>query len=667
MARDNDDIRLGGLSKIAKEEKKEIEFKGIANPIFEKNLNALFQQDEILAARLFSLSSQDKYEVFQGSDIIDINIINKKTFKYIYENPVKDIENLLEETQRKYKRYPALFFYGLGNGIFYKAILKNETHKRIIVIEPDLEIIYIVLNLIDFADDLAKERLILFYSEFTTYTQFYYLITKLDLSMYAKTYNLIIHTKFYDDFADDYTRINKDITKAFSHMAVSHGNSIDDLLIGVRQHIENLPKMLTNYCYTDLVKKRHGLMDTAVIVSTGPSLDKQLETLKKFAPFVSIISVDASYPILARNGIKPDYVTSIERMIPTSTFFEKKHPKIDKDIHFVVASVTHKQTIKNILPRRLVLTMRPQNEEMMYGLKRYGYLGVGHSCANMGYQLAYALGHKNIVFIGQDLAFGKDGASHAKGHTIMQPDENLYTTAYGGEGEVRTTYVWTIFKNQFENDIEEAKREDITSYNCTEGGARINGAIERPFLEVMNELCKDKVAKRLPNIPKTSDKQSSKDMLKAYKTIQDKISVQTLVKNKIEHTFLEVVPKIDEILKIRNEGKVSEKLFSRLLKIIKTIDKTKDFITRKKYKPYIEHIFQISVFYQELELAKISVAPSDTKLEKVNKLIEWAEFHKYWLFSAAGGFEADIQTTKKAAKNLINELKKRGILPQKKK
>lgn len=61
-------------------------------------------------------------------------------------------------------------------------------------------------------------------------------------------------------------------------------------------------------------------MDTAIIVSTGPSLDKQLNTLKKFAPYVSIISVDASYPILARHDIKPDYVMSIERIEPTSSF-----------------------------------------------------------------------------------------------------------------------------------------------------------------------------------------------------------------------------------------------------------------------------------------------------------------------------------------------------------
>lgn len=646
-------------------ETKEKKLSGITNPIFEKNLQALFQQDEVLAARLFGMNLQTKYEVIlDKSDPIYINIINKESNKTIYKDPVEEISKMLIDIEKKYKRYPGLFFYGLGNGILYKALAKNETHKKIIVVEPELEIIHLVLNIIDISNELKNEQIILFYSEFATYAQFYYLVSHSDLDIYAKTYSLIIHSNYYDNFADDYIKINKNITRAFSQNVVSHGNSIDDLLIGTKQHIENLPHMLTNYCYTNLIKKRHGLMDTAIIVSTGPSLDKQLETLKKFAPYVSIISVDASYPILARNGIKPDYVTSIERMIPTSTFFEKKHPGFDDDINFIVASVTHSQTVKNILPRRLVLTMRPQQEEKMFRLNKYGYLGVGHSCANMGYQLAYVLGHKNIVFIGQDLAFGKDGASHAKGHTIAQPDENLYTTAYGGEGEVRTTYVWTLFKNQFENDIEHAKLEDVTSYNCTEGGARINGAIERPFLEVMNKLCANKKIKKLPNIKKDSDKVANKNLLKAYEVIQNKIRVQTQAKEKIEKVFLELTPKIDNFMLLRDNGEINTKHFKELVGISNKIDKLKNCISHKKYMRYIENIFVISTYHQELELAKVSVAPSDTDEEKTNKLVEWIEFHKYWLFSAAGGINADIETTKEASKPLIKELKKRGIFPK---
>lgn len=636
----------------------------IQNPIFANNLQAIFQQDEILAAELFSVASQKKYEVFIGKDPIDINIIDKNSYKYMYEHPVKDVENMIEDIQKKYSRHPSLFFYGFGNGIFYKAILKNAAHKKIIVIEPDIEIIYIVLNLIDLSQELASERLVLFYSKLATYTQFYYLITKCGLSSYAKLYELIIHSKFYDDFSDDYIRINQDLTRALTYMAMSHGNSIDDTLIGIRQHIENLPHMLTNYCYRTLVRKRYKMLDTAIIVSSGPSLDKQLEALKIYAPYVSVISVDGSFPILAKNGIKPDYVTSIERMEPTSNFFNEKFPKIDEDTYFIVASVTHKDTICKILPRRLTVTMRPQLEERQYGLDDYGYLGIGHSCANQAYQLAYALGHKNIVLIGQDLAFGKDGRSHAKGHNVPQPSENLYTLAYGGEGQARTTYVWLAFKNQFENDIEEAKKDGLTTFNCTEGGARINGAVEKPFLDVMKELCKGKEPKNLPHIPKDSDARANKILLKAYNAVQTKIKVEQETKDKIESLFLEIVPTIDKLLAQKRNGQEDEKMFPKLLKIVKKIDKLKDFITAPRRAKRIEYIFQMSVFYQELELAKIAVAPSNTVMEKVNKLLEWVEMHKYWLFSAAGGFNADIETTKEASKPLIKEMKKRGIFPK---
>ena len=604
-------------------------FEPSANPIFQKNLQALFQQDEILAARLWGMEEMADYDVFVGKDPIDINIINNKTLKYVYENPVKDVQNTLESVENEYKRYPIMYFYGLGNGILYKALLKNETHQKIIVVEPEIEIIYAVLNLIDLSDELSSERLTLFYSEFANYTQFYYLACNSKFTAYAKIYNLQIHSPFYDQFSDDYAEINQSFAKAISQMVAGHGNSIDDNLIGVRNNIENLTAMLTNYSYVDLIKKRYKLMDTAVIVSTGPSLDKQLETLKKFAPYVTVISLDASLPILMKHGIKPDYVTSIERVEATSSFFKKR----DKDAYFIIASLTHKKTIKNILPRRLVLTMRPQQNETSFGLKGYGYLGIGHSTANQAYQLAYVLKHKNIVLIGQDLAFAPDGKSHATGHAFAQADEYLYVKAYGGEGEVRTTYVWDKFRNQFEADI-----------------------------DTMQELCKDKKQKNLPNIAPIKEKRANKDMLKAYKVLVKKLSFENEAKRIIEETFLEVVPKIDEISKLRDEGKLSEKHFHKLVKISNRIDKAKDAISKPKFKPFIENIVAISVYFQELELAKISVAPSDTTMQKVNKLIEWIEMHKYWLFSVAGGLNAEIETIKKASRNLVRELKKRGLI-----
>ena len=178
----------------------------------------------------------------------------------------------------------------------------------------------------------------------------------------------------------------------------------------------------------------------------------------------------------------------------------------------------------------------------------------------------------------------------------------------------------------------------------------------------MSELCKDKKVKKLPSIKKDSEATINKNLLKAYEVIRTKIKIQNEVKHQIEKVFLELVPSIDKLLELNREHKITSKHYNELLKITKKIDKLKDVTTKKSYQKYIENILQISVYHQELELAKISVAPSDTIIQKVNKLLEWVEMHKYWMFSAAGGLNADIEVTKKASKPLVVELKKRKLI-----
>lgn len=632
---------------------------------FFNNVRALFKQDEILAATLFGMKSQGDFDLKLGKDPIDINISDKSSGTSIYKDPVSQVHSELDRLEKEYKRYPSMYFYGLGNGVLIKGLLHNKSHERVVVVEPKVEIIYIVLHLIDFSEDLASHRLLLFYSKLASYAQFFYMETNSRFSVYARTFRLHIMSEFYDQFSDDYARISKDMTTAIAQMVVSHGNSIDDVLLGTRQHTANIPAMITSYAYRDLIKKRHKMMKTAVIVATGPSLDKQLKTLKKYAPYVSVISLDASLPILAKHGIKPDYVTSIERVEATSTFFEPAHPKIEADTYFIVASVTHARTVRNLKDRRLVLAMRPQQEEMLLKMERFGYVGIGHSTANQAYQLAYVLGHENIVLIGQDLAYGEDGRTHASGHAYPAGQENLYTVAYGGEGEVRTSYIWEKFKNQYEADIEIAKKEENTkTYNCTEGGARINGTIERPFAEVMQELTKDLEPKKLPHINKLSQTDTKKSLLKAYSRLATKVKLQRQAKQKIEKVFLKLAPKIDKFIEIKNSGNISEKYFKELSKITEQIDKAKEIVHQQKYKEYIENVVQISIFYQELDLAEIALAPSETNLEKTKKLIEWIIVHKYWLFSVAGGINADIETTVLASENLKNELQSRGLLDE---
>ncbi|EMB8232342.1 motility associated factor glycosyltransferase family protein, partial [Campylobacter jejuni] len=211
----------------------------------------------------------------------------------------------------------------------------------------------------------------------------------------------------------------------------------------------NLPQMITHPSYKELLSKRKGISDTAIIVSTGPSLTKQLPLLKKYANKATIFCADSSYPILAKHGIKPDYVLSLERIPLTSEFFNNDFGEFDKDIVFIVKSVTHPHTIKYLQKnnRAFILVSTYASFIQYLKLDYFGYFNMGFSVAHMACYLSLHLNHKNIIFIGQDLAYAENGNSHPDDYQNSanyesQMYEHILTTAYGGNGKVETHHVW---------------------------------------------------------------------------------------------------------------------------------------------------------------------------------------------------------------------------------
>ena len=84
------------------------------------------------------------------------------------------------------------------------------------------------------------------------------------------------------------------------HHVIAVGNDSTDALIGLEHHLLNLPELITTPSFKELISNAK-TTDTAVIVSTGPSLHKQIPLLKEYAPYITIISVDASFPILTKH------------------------------------------------------------------------------------------------------------------------------------------------------------------------------------------------------------------------------------------------------------------------------------------------------------------------------------------------------------------------------
>ncbi|EEK3228595.1 motility associated factor glycosyltransferase family protein, partial [Campylobacter jejuni] len=445
----------------------------------------------------------------------------------MYQDPIKELEKNLEYF-KDFTRYPVLFFYGFGNGILYKILLQNQALKRIIIFEKELELIFLALNFIDFSKDLSLGRLIILHHDDINLPKMDK-VFRLIGDLFYRSYNLHIANDFYEHYKEDILKLNKLNMQIIKNHNLMRGNDPKDAMQGIEQFVYNLPQMITHPSYKELLSKRKGISDTAIIVSTGPSLTKQLPLLKKYANKATIFCADSSYPILAKHGIKPDYVCMLERTEITAEFFNHDFGEFDKDIIFICAGVVHPKAIEYLKDRNLVITQKVLAFPYYINLKDFSYAAVGFSVAHTLSYLATYLSHKNIIFIGQDLAYAENGNSHPDDYQNSanyesQMYEHILTTAYGGNGKVETHSIWLLFKNWFENEmIPNTRKMGITTYNCTEGGARIEGTIEKPFLWACENLLHKDLNKPFEKLEPLSLNKQNEFLLKAYYKVYQSI------------------------------------------------------------------------------------------------------------------------------------------------
>ncbi|EJW5419950.1 motility associated factor glycosyltransferase family protein, partial [Campylobacter jejuni] len=490
--------------------------------LFLKNTQALFEVDQILAYKLRALKKND-FKILQNEN--GINFI--KDDITLYKNPNQELLENLTLFQNKYKKYPVLFFYGFGNGMFYKALCENKNHKHIIVFEDELEILTLALHLFDFTKELKDGKLILFHTLSITTAQLTTLFMYEYIQKSVKIFNLFIHSDFYLKFyTHQIQELNKKLIENIRFIVLAKGNDPYDSIIGIKHMLNNLPKLLNHGIFQNFLKERKQKVKNAIIVSTGPSLTKQLPLLKKYANKAAIFCADSAYPILAKHDIKPDYVCMLERDDIVSKCFDNDFKEFDKGILFILASVVHKEVIEFLERnnREYMLVHRPLHFAVSLNLKEFGYIGVGASVANMAYELAASLRHENIIFIGQDLAYAEDGSSHPREHIYGNKGEKIrgevYTLAYGGEKQVRTQLTWNLFRQAFEKDIFWAKEKlKINTYNCTEGGARIEGTIEKPFKETCEALLKEDLKKPFDRSKILENKETKNKFLQTQKLL----------------------------------------------------------------------------------------------------------------------------------------------------
>ncbi|EMO8293863.1 motility associated factor glycosyltransferase family protein, partial [Campylobacter jejuni] len=294
-------------------------------------------------------------------------------------------------------------------------------------------------------------------------------------------------------------------------------------------------------------------------------------------------------------------------------------------------------------------------------LKYFDFLYNTPSVAHMSYFLSVLLNHKNIIFIGQDLAYAENGNSHPDDYQNSanyesQMYEHILTEAYGGKGEVKTHHVWLMFKQNLEQDIEKIQKYlDTKVYNCTEGGARIKGAIEKPFLWACENLLDKDLNKPFEKLEPLSLNKQNEFLLKAYYKVYQSIKHC----RDFNDNFIKVYDKIkNSFMSLQNSQK--NEIF--IQEIIQDIDKTKTQIDElyNTQKDLIQILGPLLTQF-ELNLARIYVLNPKTKEDAFNKSILWIKEHLEFMELVYGHIKAQENALIKNILPLEEKLKERKL------
>ncbi|MCR6572367.1 motility associated factor glycosyltransferase family protein [Campylobacter insulaenigrae] len=578
---------------------------------------------------------------------INLNFINTKTNIAIYDNLDSYLQEKIKFYQEKYLLYPVLYFYGFGNGILYKCLLKNQNLKHIVVFEDDLELLQIALSNFDFSQELKEQKIIILNSDIDS-SDLMILFQKFPFFNFLRVYDMHLHSDYYSDVQIKILKLNDKISQCIKTIILYQGDDIWDTIQGIAQFTYNMSKMITGLTLQSLLQNRNKKSKSAIIVSTGPSLTKQLPLLKRYQDNFSIFCVDSAYSILAKNEIKPDYVLMSERSEMTADLLKQNYENIDKNIVFILLTLVHPLVIKYLEDTKRQYTLTPYTTKFIdnLNLDSFGNLSAGSTVALNALHLACELSHENIIFIGQDLAYANDGTSHPKEY-IYGPNYESYTDkesakAYGGDGIVVTHRFWNMFRLTIQNYI--ASKEGFKFYNATEGGAHIEGTIEKPFKECCEEFLDKKITKPFEK-PVSLDKNMQNDLLiQSYNEIKNNI--------KFSKGFIEEFQLHLDNLKQYNQKIYQISLFEEKKKMIM---QTMQFLDTSKIKldEYCKSFLYefIRPFLQQFEfnLARIYVINPRNNDEWLNKNLTWIKDHIFL-------FEVLIQNIKFANEEILKNI-----------
>ncbi|EKB5830136.1 motility associated factor glycosyltransferase family protein [Campylobacter jejuni] len=515
--------------------------------LLEKNIQALLSGvNEPLGNKLLNFIQNKTCSRFSMDE--NLNIFDKTHNVFMYENLEEELNFFYQSILEKTPRYPFICIYGIGNALLIKNLAKH--YKHLFVFESEIELFILALSTIDLSEELKTYQVILFDAAAKDVEIHIAMVfDQQSILEYLSLYEMFISSHYYLKYYETSILSLNELCIKSAAVAIRNADISCFLpLLTHGQFLQNIPSMLESIPFQRILSERKNKFENAIVVSAGPSLAKQLPLLKAYQDKAVIFCADGALSMLEKEGIIPDYVLNIDFEDLPLRFFQNKENKTSLNM---LSCATHPSLVRVLDNKSVILRDDPLYQR--FNLNDFGYIDTGTHVSHFSYTLALALGFKNIIMIGQDLAFDEEGNSHSKGfalgeridHTLNLP--TLQVPAYAGKGEVLTHIAWNDYRIKLEY-LFACNSKEAKFYNATEGGARIHFTEELSFKECCEKLLtKEKPKFDIPKslTPNRSDKllvkfkeKIQKDQDNAKRFLDDALALKQILENILSKDFL---------------------------------------------------------------------------------------------------------------------------------
>ncbi len=361
------------------------------NNIFQKNINALAQKNETLARELLTYIPTDVPELKQENGAY--NLFYKNQYLHNPINPLGEAQEIFAMAENS--PVAIHLVYGLGLGYLFQVASLNS-QGAVILYEPDLNIMKITFTLVDFSNDILKKNVYIT-NNLEQVNEYIYQKSN------TKNSPLLLSTTSYRELnRENFASLVKELQQMIGRFGLDLKYTKERFWGLTRNLIKNLPNLVHETPIAEFRNRFAG--QTAVVVSAGPSLDKNIEIIKKYRENIVLIVVGTAIKTLYKHGIKPDFLCLIEAYDSS-----KQIQGLDlSDVYFVTEPTAnnslrqfkYKDTFSHIAKNLPINNWWSKLANI--DIEEYSSKGtVSYTALNC----ARILGCSRIIIVGQDLAY----------------------------------------------------------------------------------------------------------------------------------------------------------------------------------------------------------------------------------------------------------------------